>query len=270
MSEPTIGSVTYPSGNPSGLEKIIPFLKFTWINFGVILPMLLAVFFFALLSENFRRKYPWTLHMALTAVLFFALVQLIRFQPWDYDNNKLLVFFQFFAAPALVAFFIWLMEHKKTLGASALIVFFLLGTHSGFMDIIPRLLVPEKRSPVIFDKNAVALADYVRKNIKPNEMILTGSTHLNPISSLAGRPVLVGYPGWLWTRGLDYSKRENDIKSFYADPEKKNFVLDLYNVKHILLDPQTTIDWKADKTLFDKSFQIEFASPNYNLYKVQF
>lgn len=269
MSDPTIGSVVYPTGSSGLAQKLLPFLKFIWINFGVILPMLLAVLTLALLSGNFRQKHPWVLHWAYTATIFFALVQLIRFQPWDYDNNKLLVFFQFFAAPALVAFFLWFMDRKKALGISALTLFFIIGTHSGFTDLLPRVLVSEQMSPVIFDKGALELADYIRKNVALDDMILTGDSHLNPVSSLAGRPVLVGYPGWLWTRGLDYSGRELDIKTFYSNPENNRSILDKYNIRYVLLDPQAIHDWGADKQVFDKTFALKFSASNYDLYKIR-
>mgnify|MGYP003351322116 CR=1 FL=1 len=50
--------------------------------------------------------------------------------------------------------------------------------------------------------------------IPDDKKIITSSTHLNPVSSLAGRPVFVGYPGWLWTRGISYADREEHLKDF--------------------------------------------------------
>jgi hypothetical protein len=264
MTNPTIGSVKYPSDNPNIFETFISYMKFLWVNFGVILP-LFAVAVFLGLKEKIKCKN--LKFFILAGIMFFALVQLFKFQPWDYDNNKLLVYSQFFIAPVLVFFFIYLMKLREKLGAALLLVFFILAIHSGIVDIIPRYLVPTNKIPTIFNKGAIDMAEFIRENVPEDAQIITSSTHLNLVSSLAGRPVLVGYPGWLWTKGVDYGPRESDLKAFYTNPDDLD-ILRKYDVEYVLLDPMAIYEWKAQKNLFDTKFQKMYGKESLILYKV--
>lgn len=266
MTDPTIGSVQYPNENPDALEKIVAYKQFLWINFGLILPVFILASFW-LMRKKIKAGKEVVFYIS-GAIFFFVLAQLFKFQPWDYDNNKILVYFQFFAAPIIILFFLKLMEKNKKVGAVLLGLFFIIAIHSGVIDIIPRYLVPVKNIPVIFSKNAQQVAEYIRENISEKEQILTSSTHLNPVNSLAGRPAIVGYPGWLWTKGLDYTERENDVKSFYSDPNRAN-IIEKYNIKYILLDPQAVYDWKTKKEIFDAKFPTVFSNNSYTLYKIE-
>ena len=264
MADSSTGSVKYPSENPSLFEESTAYKKFLWINFGVILPMFVIAAFWGLRK---RIKHENIKLFILGGILFFMLVQLFKFQPWDYDNNKLLLYFQFFAAPVLIFFFMYLMQLWKKVGLALLIIFFVLVIHSGVVDIIPRALVPIEHIPTVFNTDAIEMAAFVRQNIPEDAQIMTGSTHLNIVSSLAGRPSLVGYPGWLWTKGVDYSPRENDLKTFYTNPDRAD-ILKKYNVQYILLDSQVIYDWKADKSAFDARFKKIYGDGNLVLYKV--
>jgi len=264
MADSSIGSVKYPSENPSLFEESTAYKKFLWINFGVILPMFVIAAFWGLRK---RVKYENIKLFILGGILFFMLVQFFKFQPWDYDNNKLLVYFQFFAAPVLIFFFMYLIQLWKKVGLALLIIFFVLAIHSGVVDLIPRALVPVERIPTVFNRDAIDMATFVRQNIPEDAQIMTGSTHLNLVSSLAGRPSLVGYPGWLWTKGVDYGPRENDLKTFYSNPDRAD-ILKKYDIEYILLDSQVIYDWKTDKSAFDVRFKKIHGDGNLVLYKV--
>lgn len=265
MTDPTIGSVKYPNENPGALEKITAYKQFLWINFGLILPVFILASFW-LMRKKIKAGKEVVFYIS-GAIFFFVLAQLFKFQPWDYDNNKILVYFQFFAAPIIILFFLKLIEKNKKAGAVLLGLFFIVAIHSGIIDIIPRYLVPIKDIPVIFNKDNQQTAEYIKENIPENEQILTSSTHLNPVDSLAGRPAIVGYPGWLWTKGLDYTERERDIKSFYSNPNRAD-IIEKYNLKYILLDPMAIYDWKTQKEIFDAKFPIVFSNNSFTLYKI--
>jgi hypothetical protein len=264
MADASIGSVKYPSENPSLYQQSVAYKKFLWINFGVILPLFVVAAFWGLRK---RIKYEKLKIFILGGILFFLLVQLFKFQPWDYDNNKLLVYFQFFAAPVLIFLFMYLMQFRKKIGAILLGIFFFLAIHSGVVDVIPRFLVPVDRIPTVFETDAIDMATFIRQNVPENAQIMTGSTHLNLVSSLAGRPALVGYPGWLWTKGIDYGPRERDLKTFYTNPNRSD-ILRKYEVKYILLDPQTIHDWGARTSAFDARFRRMYGGERFVLYKV--
>lgn len=269
MVQPTIGSVKFAGGLPRVLS--LEFLKFNWINFGVILPVFLMslIFIFWPKLKTVLNSAWSNAFFALCAVSLFLAGQIVRFQPWDYDNNKILVYFQFFAAPLAIWVLAKLIKSRKTLGIAAMVLFMILSLTSGILDIVPRLKVKKENIPVIFNVNAQGAASFVLNNIPANQLILTGTTHLNPVSSLAGRPVLVGYPGWLWTRGINYQEREADVKRFYSDPAANKDIVYKYGVGYVLFDPQARYDFKADQKVFDAEFLKIYSNSEYALYKIK-
>lgn len=268
MTEPGIGSVNFNPESGFILGRIFPFLNFLLLNFGVVLPVFIIAGINILWFSSFRKRFGGILFSFAIGVALFIIVQLIRFQPWDFDNNKLLVYFQFFAAPVFVAYFMWILEWRKKLGIILFAAFTTLALYSGIIDQIPRLMVPFSRLPVIFDKDSIATAEFIKTNIPANEKIITSSTHLNPVSSLAGRPVFVGYPGWLWTRGIDYSFRENNLRLYYQDPITNKSIATLLNAKYVLLDPSAIYDWHAPLATFNNNYQLVFNQGQFYLYKL--
>ncbi|MDD4988863.1 MAG: hypothetical protein PHV42_00345 [Candidatus Pacebacteria bacterium] len=266
MVQPTIGSVLFPELAKPSLWSI-PYLNFLWLNFGVILPIfLLACFYYFFRRKSFEQN-SFVGISAIFAGIIFLLVETVQFQPWDYDNNKLLVYFQFFAAIIIFVCLKKVYENNKIFGIILAICFLVLSTFSGVIDIIPRAFTPDSDLPVIFSKEAIDVGAYIRKSVPEGDLIVTGTSHLNPINTLAGRGVLVGYPGWLWSHGINYGSREQEIKDFYANPGASDLV-HKYNAKYVLLDYQSVLDYKANQAYFEAHFQKVFEEGQYTLFKL--
>lgn len=264
MVEPTIGSVKYPDGvDLNFVDKFLTYLKFLWVNFGLILPLLALSFLHKPLRRGSGLPVLWF------GVLLFAFVQTVRTQPWDYDTNKILVYFAFFASAAIIKFLISCIERRKIIGMMLLAVSFVFVIFSGVVDILPRAFVPIDKMPVIFNRDAIRTAYFIRQNVEAADIIITSSTHLNIVSSLAGRPTIVGFPGWLWTKGVSYGAREADLRMFYLDPVKNKNIAAKYKAQYVLIDPTITYDWKADKKIFDNNFKLIFKAGSYYLYYLE-
>jgi len=269
MVPPTIGAIAYPSGQlPTMLS--FSFLQFLLLNFGVILPTFLICVIKIFIKRNLFAKTNSMLifSFALSGLLLFSLVQIIKLQPWDFDDNKLLVYFQFFSIPMILLVIKNVFEHKKITGIFIAAVFITLALFSGIIDMLPRLAMTPDTLPVIFALDSQSMANYIKTAIPQNELILTGTDHRNPVDALAGRPVLVGYPGWLWSRGINYSTRAEEVSHFYAFPSRGNPLLKEFNIRYVLLDNQTVSNFKADKQVFDNNFPIIYHTGQYTLYKI--
>ena len=257
-----IGSVQYPTGTIGIINKLSIYSKFLWINFGFILPLLVV----GLLLRSIRSSMA---NFFWLAGIIFMVNQLFKFQPWDYDNNKLLVYFAFFTAPIIVSIMVYIVEKSRWLGSMASVIILFLIIFSGVLDMIPRYNVKIEKTPIIFNVDAFKMADYIRQNISTKDIILSTTTHLNLVSSLAGRPTVVGFPGWLWTKGIDYGSREQDLKYFYSDPVTNLYLAEKYKLRYALIDPTAIYEWKADKQVFDNNFKELFSSGGYTLYSLE-
>jgi hypothetical protein len=68
----------------------------------------------------------------------------------------------------------------------------------------------------LFDPDAIAMGKYIRENIPPKAVFAHKDYHIIPSLSLAGRPSLLAYTGWMWSHGYNYHDRDNDRNIFFA------------------------------------------------------
>ena len=268
MVPTTIGSIVYPPGElPTVLSS--SFLQFLWINFGVILPVFIFSIFILLKNKIIIKSGSiFIFSFALSGSILFIIVQLIRFQPWDWDNNKILVYFQFFAIPLILFTVKIIYSKRKIIGTIILVAFTIISLFSGILDMIPRIMTPINSLPIIFEKDSQIMASYIRQYIPEKDLILTGTGHRNLVDSLAGRSVIIGYPGWLWSRGINYGERESEVRNFYLNPSTNDTLVRKYPIKYILLSNQEISDFGANKFLFDQNFKKVYEIGEFILYKL--
>ncbi len=272
MIKEGIGAVNFSNGALRSIFSL-SFINFLWINLGLIFPLFIfgLVILFVYLRKNFPNKDKnedmfFISSFTLSGFIIFILVQLVQFQPWDFDNNKLLVYFLFFAAPLMVWALKYSLRNYNKVFVTILISISILITLSGIFDIYYRLKISKQDLPVVFNAEDIKLADYIRKNIDENVLILTGTSHKNPIDSLAGMKVLLGYEGWLWTRGIDYSKRQKEISNFFKIPTRENSLFRDYPIGYILYDESVKVQFGANSASLDKLFDRVYQSGEYILY----
>ena len=145
-----------------------------------------------------------------------------------------------------------------------------MGLGSGIIDEIPRVMASRERLPEIASVEARELTEYLERHVGESELLLTGTSHLNPVAMLAGRQMLVGYPGWLWTRGIDYGERTKLMEDFYQNPSRTHDLLSLYPIQYILVDDQVIREqsFSAKPESFDALFEKVFENARYRLYKI--
>ncbi len=270
MAESTIGAALFPAAREG--SSALAYGEFLWLNFGLLLPAFLCAlyyFFFLKKTEDAKGKaeVKLLLPIALSGLIIFLSVMLIRFQPWDFDDNKLLVYWQLFSLPFIIFCGKEIFGKWKKIGIVVLIGFSLCISFSGLIDVLSGLSRPIVGHPIIFDKNAIQVAAYVRTKTPDWTLVLTGESHRNPIASLAGKPAYLGYPGWLWSHGISYGEREAKLKAFFKDPMKSQDIEKEFPFSYILLDDSAVNDLGADKNLFDKRFRKIFESGQYILYQ---
>lgn len=168
-----------------------------WIaNTGLLIP--LALFS---LKQRTVRSYGYLL---LPAGLIFIVANVIVFQPWDWDNVKLLVWVFLFASIFAGTFLDAIFSRGfgfKILSVAVLVTL----TASGTLSIL-RLLSPEYVY-TMYDTQDLDLAEWVKKNTSPFSTFLISDAPAHPVTGLAGRTAYLGYPGHVWSHGIDYRPR---------------------------------------------------------------
>lgn len=205
-------------------------LWFWFVNTGFFIPLLIGV----LLWSGSEYGIPKKLRVFYAPfLLWFIVPNLLKLSPWIWDNIKFL-FYWYVASAPLVAFLLahlWQQKSRRRWLAAGL---FATLTLSGALDIL-RVITPHTEFQE-FDRNGIAMARLINLVAPPHAVVLHAPGWNSPVF-LTGRRSLLGYPGWIWSRGLETSERDRDIRAMYSGAPGTAALLKKYQVDYVLLGP---------------------------------
>jgi hypothetical protein len=204
---------------------------FWLLNTGLFIPLLLLALLWR--RPDFRLPKP-LLKSYAPFLLCFIVPNLLRLAPSVWDNIKVLIYW-YVASATLVALVLARgLEQKPSwrwLSAAALAAMVL----AGGLDIL-RVVAGETEYRE-FDPEGIAIAHVISQQSSPRAVVLHAPTYNTPVF-LTGRRSLLGYPGWMWSRGLDYSQRQAEIERIYAGTPDAESLLRRYQVEYVLIGPE--------------------------------
>ena len=209
-------------------KTVFVLAKFWMLNMGLL---------FFLLPLGLLKSARRVRSFYLPFLFLFFIANCVKFQPWYFDNYK--IFLHWLALTvilAAVAIF-WISEYagrkNKRWYIISLASLIILCTLFGFVTHA----VMVKENYMIWSAGEIGIAEWVRENTAPNSIFLTGSAHNHPIPSLSGRQRVMGYEGWLWSHGINWSRisgRKKDVIEMY----KGNYTLiKEYGVDYVCIGP---------------------------------
>lgn len=231
------------------------YLWFYIKNIGIVYLLLLPAFLWA--KKNLRWVYGGGL-------LILLISEFIEFQPNNYDNNKLLYIWHLLGCILVANFIVDVIKripYKKLQAVVAAIVVFL-GTFGSVLTL-GREAVSQYQH---FNADAIAVAAYVEENTDPFGRFLTGTELLNPVLSLAGRPILCASSTWLYFHGMDYSQQEQAIKQLYEYPSKE--ALAQWDISYVMISNAERNNYTIDETWFTQNCTLLFQQGEYSIYQV--
>lgn len=232
-----------------------------WLkNTGVFIPLIILAIFWRGKNYLVSRR---LLTYYLPFTLCFIVPNLIKLAPWVWDNIKVLYYWWLASAPlvALLLARLWKQRGVKRIAAVAL---FAVVTLAGSIDVASILLKSSEFG--IFDAPGVAFAEIIKQQTQPRSLIVHAPVHNHP-TFLTGRRSLLGYPGHIWTHGLDYVPRESEIKRIYAGAADAETLLRRYGASYIVVGPlERNVVFVNDQffTRFSKVGEVG----DYRLYKI--
>ncbi len=166
-----------------------------WIwNFGLMLPV-----WGIALWQIVRAKDRADLALAIPATVMFLACTVIAFAPWAWDNTKIMIWGWLTMVP-----FIWKwVLVPLPLAARATICGVLFFT--GAVSLVAGL--DGRHGYRLASRSELLDAAALVADIPPDVRFATSPDYAHPLLML-GRKVAIGYPGHLWSHGLDYQDRE--------------------------------------------------------------
>ena len=236
-----------------------PFL-FWLANTGLFIPVLLV----SLLLRRSNIGLPRRLVKFYIPFAFcFIIPNLVKLAPWVWDNIKVL-FVWYMASAPLVAWLLakwWEQKSAWRWLAPVVLATMLL---AGGLDVLRVLSgVTEYRE---FDPPGIAIAKAISSTAAPGAVVLHAPTYNSPVF-LTGRRSLLGYPGWMWSRGLDYSQRSAEIERIYSGEPNADALLRGYGVEYALVGPDELASFRVNAQFWEQHAAVALEGP-YRLYKI--
>ena len=234
---------------------------FWFKNTGFFIPLILTA---VLLKTNGFLVRKRLLFFYLPFTLCFIIPNFVKMAPWIWDNIKVLYYWWLASAPLVALLLAKLWRHGPILKVAAVILFVVV-TLAGTLDVASIAL--RETDYQIFSAEGVAFAELVKEKTPPQALVIHAPVHNTPVF-LTGRRSLMGYPGHIWTHGLQFMQREGEIKRMYLGSPDARQLMRNYNVDYAVVGPlerQVTPVNDAFFSQFEKVGQVG----EYSLYKIR-
>jgi hypothetical protein len=233
---------------------------FWFKNTGLFIPVLVA----ALLWRGRDYLVPRRLLLFyLPFTLCFVVPNVMKMAPWIWDNVKVLFYWWLASAPLVALLLSRLWRTGATQRAIAVALFACL-TLAGALDVAGILMRSGEFQ--LFDPYGVRFAEVIKQQTQPRSLVMHAPVHNTPVF-LTGRRSLMGYPGHIWTHGLDFAPRESEIKRIYSGGPDAEMLLRKNGVEYAVVGPLEKLVLSVNEPFFSRFKKVGEAG-EYRLYKI--
>jgi hypothetical protein len=233
-----------------------------WLkNTGLFIPLTVAAI---LWRRDGKALIPRKLLLFLLPfTLCFIVPNVTKMAPWIWDNIKVLFYWWLACAP-LVAIFIARLWQAGGLKKPIAVGLFVCLTLAGALDVGAIVLRSTRHE--IFNAQGIQFAELLKRDSPANALVIHAPVHNHP-AFLTGRRSLMGYPGHVWTHGLEFAQRESEIKRVYAGAPDADDILRKYNITYAVVGPLERNMGDVNEQFFSR-FQLVGEAGGYRLYKI--
>lgn len=233
------------------------FLWFWFKNGYLWIPLtLIALFMPKLLNKQIKS-------MTICGFILFTIMNLVLFSPYNWDNVKFLFWIGLFFSLTIASLMAYILQYKNLLFRSIAVLVILTFFSSAFLSLYREINLKY----VLFSKEAVDLANFVKQNTPQNSIFLTYKVHNSPVSNLAGRQILMGYPGSLWVHGINYQIVDKDVNDMFEGGKKAKQLFIEYGVNYAVLENGNPESLLINRDFFNR-YPTVYKSNNYQVYKI--
>jgi hypothetical protein len=184
--------------------------------------------------------------------------------PWIWDNIKVLFYWWLASAPIVALLLAKLWNYGGPRRILALVLFVCV-TLAGALDVAGIAFGSAEYQ--VFNAQGIQFSELVKQQTQPRSIVLHAPVHNTPVF-LTGRRSVMGYPGHIWTHGLEFLQREGEIKRIYLGAPDADQLLRLHGVDYAVVGPHEKIVTQVNEAFFSR-FQKVGEVGEYTLYKIR-
>ncbi|HLM25020.1 MAG TPA: hypothetical protein VK274_08180, partial [Pyrinomonadaceae bacterium] len=187
-----------------------------------------------------------------------------KMAPWIWDNIKVLYYWWLASAP-LVALLLAKLWRESRIRRVIAVVLFACVTLAGALDVASIAMRSVKYQ--VFDAAGLHFAEFLKQQTAPRALIIHAPVHNTPVF-LTGRRSLMGYPGHIWTHGLEFVQRESEIRRIYLGSPDAEQLIRKYGIQYAVVGPQEKIVTQVNDLFFSR-FEKVGEVGEYRFYKIR-
>ncbi len=229
----------------------------SWIkNYGLTLPLILITPVILYLRKPLRQYLIW--YAPFLAV--FILANLYSLQTLAYDNLKLILYAYLFTYIFAGYGIIWLIKRSRK-SIPAIIVIILLITTSGALAVLREFQHFDQFS----SRDDISLSDWITMHTASTAVFFTTDSPNQPISTLAGRSIVAGYRGWLYSYHINYQARIDDVQLALLGQVTQN---NPYHAHYLAVNTYESPEWSIDSQALSAAYQLIYSNPSWKVYQL--
>jgi hypothetical protein len=201
----------------------------------------------------------------LPFAFLFVVSNVAKLAPWEWDNIKVLIYWFVGSLPFVSLFISWLWRKNKSWMKALAAICFIILIASGALDVWRT--VSAQTNNKVFDKDAVEIAEQIKRRIDPKAMFLNAPTY-NSAIVLTGRRSLIRYPGHLSSHGINYAERESDVKRMYQGGDPALKLMEKYGIDYVLVSPEERGLGTVNEQFFAR-YPVAAEAGQYRIYKIK-
>lgn len=236
------------------------FVGFWLQNMGLDLVVLLVG---TTLFHKLYQKQTFARLLILPSIGVYVLCNIFIFQPNDWDNMKFMSLA--FLAPCVLSAVVIGDSMSTTFRKMALSLLVLFISISGLLSV----LYVSQNSWILSSKKDMSIAEEIKKLTPSDSLFLTSEAHNHPVAMLAGRPVVLGYRGWLWTHGVEYSDLDQQIHDMYAGKDNAASLIKALNIEYVFISDKERTSLFVNQNYFAEHFPVLFQDNDVTIYKIE-
>lgn len=231
--------------------------SFWWTNFGFAGVFFLLLTILLVVRRQLRELLAWWLPFA--AVLTAS--QLYVFQPFEYDNLKLIYYVYLMAGllAAHLAVLAWRSSRWHLVGVVPVLVAV---TVPGALSITREFQLRDQFA----DADGVALAAWVRAATDPHDVFIGTDRPNSPVAALGGRPVVLGYRGWLYNFSVPYAEREAAVRAALTG-EVDTAAVRRFAPDYVVINGREGEEWTVDRDALG-ALPVAYRNDSWTVYRV--
>jgi hypothetical protein len=238
-----------------------------WIkNTALFIPLMVAALAWRGREPLVSRR---LLFFYMPFVLCFVVPNVYKLSPWVWDNIKVLFYWWVATAPLVALVLARLWSRRAWWLRAAVVVLVVAQTAAGGLDVWRAAVGTERRE---IDRDGLAFAELIKTKTPPRALILHAPLYNDPVY-LTGRRTFLGYPGHIWSHGLNYAGREAELKRIYAGADEASLLIAKNEIEYVIVGPLERAEMKKAGVALNESYFKRFERVGgvgeYSLYKTR-